>query len=131
MVRTVRAPGQAMGLLPDQEAEVARSGREGVCWSAASEDLDVNLVAWNPSHGVAAHVNDGVDVLLVGLRGRGEVEVDGRPLRLGPGRVLLVPRGALRSIRAETRLLYLTCHRRRSRTFSAEELLGPMGTADR
>ncbi len=103
---------------------IAASGREGVCWSASSSDLDVNLVAWSPSHGVGLHENDAVDVLFVGVRGTGVVEIDGRPFELRPGRALILPRGARRSVRASTRFLYLTCHRRRAGTFTAEELLG-------
>ena len=60
------------------------------------------------------HVNAELDVLIVGVRGRGEVLVDGRALPLGPGDLLLVPRGARRGTRATTeRFAYLTVHRRR------------------
>lgn len=116
--------GRVWGLLPENVEEIERSVREGVCWSATTEEMDVNLVAWSPSHGVAAHVNDAVDVLIVGVQGRGVVEVDEGPQRLTPGRILVVSRGARRSIRAESRLLYLTCHRHRPGTFTAGELFG-------
>jgi quercetin dioxygenase-like cupin family protein len=63
---------------------------------------------------VGEHVNAELDVLLVGVRGRGEVLVDGRALALGPGDLVLVPRGARRGTRATTeRFAYLTVHRRR------------------
>ncbi len=104
---------------------MAKSSREGACWDVSSDDLDVNLVAWSRSHGVGAHVNASVDVLVIGLRGRGELVIDGLTRPLVPGGVHMIPRGAERAIRADTRLLYLTCHPRRPRTFSAEELLGP------
>lgn len=115
----------ALQELPDAIDRVTKSSREGACWDTSSRDLDVNLVAWSRSHGVETHVNDGVDVLVIGIRGRGRLEIDGRSRPLLPGGIHLIPRGARRAIRAETRLVYLTCHPRRARTFSAEELLGP------
>jgi quercetin dioxygenase-like cupin family protein len=123
-------PRETLGFRPGLVKEIARSPREGVCWSAGTADLDVNLVAWNPRHGVTTHVNDASDVLLVCLRGRGEVRVDGVPHQLQPGSVVIFPRGVHRSVLARTRLLYLTTHRRRSRTFSSEELLGQNDSAD-
>lgn len=114
-----------MGLDPAMIRRYAASSREGVCWSFRSHDLDVNLVAWSPSHGVESHVNEACDVLLVGLRGRGWVEVDGRRTSLGPGAVVMVPRGAHRAIRARTRLVYLSGHRRRTATFDTVELFAP------
>ena len=63
-----------------------------------------------------------------GILGRGRVEFDERPHVLSPGRALLLARGPRRSITAETRLLYLTCHRRQPRTYSPEELLGRADT---
>ena len=118
-------PADALGALPAAVERVARSSREGACWTVASDDWDVNLVAWARGHGVAAHVNEAVDVIVIGIRGRGEIELDGRPIPLRSRGIHLIPRGARRSIRAETRLLYLTCHPRRARTFSNDELLGP------
>lgn len=104
--------------LPDLVASYVDSPREGVVWSDRSEELNVNLVAWSPPHGVEAHVNRACDVLLVGLYGRGHAEIDAATRPLSAGAVLLVPRGSTRSIVAETRLLYLTCHRRQPETFS-------------
>ncbi len=83
----------------------------------------MNVVAWGVGHGVAAHVNDATAVLIVGLRGRGQLSIDGTPQQIAPGTVVLVPRGAVRAIRAESRLVYLSCHPRRPRTFDAQELL--------
>lgn len=103
--------------------EIAGSSREGVCWSHRSDDLDLNLVAWSPAHGVEPHVNTACDVLVVGLSGEGEVRIDRQVERLLPGRTLVVPMGAMRSIRAETRLLYLTCHRRQRVTFEPNEVV--------
>lgn len=102
---------------------IEASTDEGACWSATGNDLDVNLVAWLPRHGVGRHTNAAVDVLVVGIRGRGTLEVGSRSMALVPGGIHLIPQGAPRAIRATTRLLYLTCHRRRPRTFAPDELL--------
>lgn len=92
-----------------------RSG-PGAVWSAASEDLNVNLVVFGEGAGVQAHVNSEVDVLLVGIEGRGRVIVDEVVHVLTAGRVVLVPKGTRRQIRAEgERFAYLTCHRSRPR----------------
>lgn len=91
--------------------------RKGAVWNGKSEDLNVNIVAWPPGEGVAPHVNTQVDVLFVGLQGEGWLEIDRRRERMEAGSVHLVPRGRLRSIRAESHLLYLTCHRRQSELF--------------
>jgi mannose-6-phosphate isomerase-like protein (cupin superfamily) len=111
--------------LPKEVIErIAESTDEGARWPGDLVDLDVNLVAWSPSHGVPTHVNPTVDVLLIGIRGTGILEIDGRSIPVNTGGVHLIPRGARRAIRAQTRLLYLTCHRRQPREFSSEELLG-------
>lgn len=84
-------------------------------WAHQSADLNVNLLVLDTGDGVAAHVNAEVDVLLVGVAGEGHVEVDGVRLPLGPGRALVVPKGARRAIsNAGDRFAYLSCHRRRA-----------------
>ncbi len=92
-----------------------RSG-PGAVWSAMSEDLNVNLVVFGDGAGVQAHVNAEVDVLLVGIEGRGRVIVDDVVHVLSTGQAVLVPKGTRRQILAEgERFAYLTCHRRRPR----------------
>ena len=88
---------------------------DGVHWTLERDgDLTVNLVHLDPGHDVGAHVNDAVDVLLVGLDGTGEAEVDGRLHDLGPGVALHVAKGADRAVRAGALgFTYLTVHRRR------------------
>jgi len=88
----------------------------GAIWARETEDLDVNVVAFPPGHGVGAHVNDQVDVLLVVVAGCGVAEIDGRPHVLSPGVLVLIPKGARRALRSTAgRLVYVTCHRRRPR----------------
>ncbi|MDE1819532.1 MAG: hypothetical protein KGJ23_06545 [Euryarchaeota archaeon] len=108
------------GLTPDLIALYADSPDEGVCWSEKTADLNVNLVAWSPSHGVDPHVNEACDVLLVGLHGRGRVEIDANPHPVLTGSVILIPRGSTRAIIAETRMLYLTSHVRQPETFDVD-----------
>lgn len=97
-------------------AAMARStAARGPAWTHQSDDLNVNLLVFPGGEGVAAHVNAEVDVLLVGIAGDGVVEVDGRPIALGSGQALVVPKGARRSIRPlGDCFAYLTCHRRRA-----------------
>jgi quercetin dioxygenase-like cupin family protein len=64
---------------------------------------------------VDEHLNDELDVLLVGIAGAGVVTIDGQPHPLAAGQAVMVPKGARRSIRAYAeRFAYLTCHRRRA-----------------
>ena len=93
----------------------------GVQWACESEDLDVTLLAWlNPGSGVAPHVNDEVDVLLMVVGGAGEVTVEGVVHPLQAGEALLMPRGAARAIRcAGERFTYLSVHRRRRGLYPA------------
>ena len=95
-------------------AALAAGVRAGAAWSVESADLDVNLVVFPSGDGVAEHVNAEVDVLLVGIRGGGTLEIDGLPHTLLPGHATIIPNGARRSVRAGTDgIAYLTCHRRR------------------
>ncbi len=100
----------------DIAAVAAADGTRGVLWSRETADLDVNIVAFPAGSGVAEHVNDEVDVLVVVLVGEGRAEVSGRVHRLAAGVALVIPKGVPRSIHCTAgRLVYLTCHRRRAR----------------
>ena len=95
-------------------AEIAASGAHGPAWTNRSDDLDVNLLVFTGGEGVAEHVNDQVDVLIVGIAGEGTVTIDGQSHRLAAGRAVLVPKGARRATSAGAgTFAYLTCHRRR------------------
>ena len=97
--------------------EIAASacGRAGVLWTLeASSDLNANLVRFETGDGVGEHVNDEVDVLIVGISGSGSVDVDGREHQVSTGTMVFVPKGARRSTRsASMDFSYLTVHRRR------------------
>jgi len=87
---------------------------QGALWTRASDDLNVNLLAFPEGQGVDEHVNTEVDVLINGIAGVGVITVDGEPRPIREGHLLLVPKGARRSTRAlSDRFAYLTSHRRR------------------
>jgi quercetin dioxygenase-like cupin family protein len=97
--------------------EIAGSatGREGVVWTLeGSGDLNANLVRFEAGGGVGEHVNDEVDVLIIGVSGSGLVGVDGEEHPVANGGMVFVPRGARRYTRAASdAFVYLSAHRRR------------------
>ncbi len=97
--------------------EIAASahGRAGVVWALeASSDLNANLVRFEAGDGVGEHVNDEVDVIILGISGSGFVEVDGREHPVSNGTITFVPKGARRSTRSVSGdFAYLSVHRRR------------------
>jgi quercetin dioxygenase-like cupin family protein len=108
-----------VSLPPENAIDIAAALRQatadGPIWSVNSEQLNVNLLRLPTGDGVAAHVNGEVDVVLVVFEGSGELSVDGVAYSLAPGRVVVVPRGAMRAMRCTAGpLVYLTCHRRRA-----------------
>lgn len=94
--------------------EIARSGlSRKPAWASACEDLNVNLVVLTVGSDVAEHINNEVDVLIVGIDGDGIVAVDGQEVAIAAGRLVIVPKGARRAMRPSgERFAYLTCHRR-------------------
>lgn len=96
---------------------VDRRGTDGAVWSLAhGGDLDAHLVHLGPGGAVGAHVNDDVDVLIVGIEGAGCVTIDSVQNELRTGIVVAVPRGTTRGIQAGdgTDIAYLTVHRARA-----------------
>ena len=79
-----------------------------------SGDLNANLVRFEAGRGVGEHVNDEVDVLIVGVSGSGLVSVDGEEHPLSNGVIVFVPRGARRyTLAVSEDFAYLSVHRRR------------------
>ena len=97
------------------ELAAAACGREGAIWTLEeSSDLNANLVRFEAGRGVGEHVDDEVDVLIVGVSGSGTVSVDGEAYPVSNGTVIFVARGAARSTRAASEgFAYLSVHRRR------------------
>ncbi|HZO79639.1 MAG TPA: hypothetical protein VFB39_16490 [Solirubrobacteraceae bacterium] len=87
---------------------------QGAVWSHVGDELNVNLVAWSQGSGVAEHVNREVEVLIIGVQGDGIVAVDGQEHAIRPASVVLIPKGASRTILSRSpRFAYLSVHRRR------------------
>ncbi len=101
--------------LVDLSALAGSCPAAGPGWTHQSDDLNVNLLVFAAGDGVAEHRNDDVDVLVVGIHGRGSIEVDGRAHDCQPGQAMVIPKGSRRATRAVSeRFAYLTCHRRRA-----------------
>lgn len=93
----------------------AERGAVGALWSLVTPELNLNVVRFAAGDGVAEHTNDEVDVIGVVLSGEGSAVIDGREEQLEAGRLLYMPKGSRRAIRAgRGDLVYLTCHRRRT-----------------
>lgn len=94
---------------------LAGAGGPGVVWTLEeSGDLNANLVRFPAGDGVGEHVNDEVDVLVLGVSGAGTVRVEGEEHALAEGTLVVIPRGTSRSTRSEADdFAYLTVHRRR------------------
>ena len=97
------------------EITESTTGEEGVVWTLeGSGDLNANLVRFEAGRGVGEHVNDEVDVIIVGVAGSGFVGVDTEEHHVSNGGMVFVPRGARRYTRAATNgFSYLSVHRRR------------------
>ena len=97
-------------------AELAHAAdHDGPAWSQATDDLNVNLVVLRAGRSIAEHINNEVDVLLVGIEGTGHVTIDGTAHELRAGQLVIVPKGTARSISPHgARFAYLTCHKRRA-----------------
>jgi quercetin dioxygenase-like cupin family protein len=108
-----------MGLPPEHALDIASALRQaatnGPIWSVSTAQLNVNLLRLSAGDGIAAHVNNEVDVVIVVFEGHGELAVDGVAYPLEAGRVVVVPQGASRALRCTAGpLIYLTCHHRRA-----------------
>jgi mannose-6-phosphate isomerase-like protein (cupin superfamily) len=97
-------------------AALAKDAGEGrPVWSGASEDLNLNLVVLQGDSRVEEHVNNEVDVLLVGVEGSGSVHIDDASYSVVAGQMLVIPKSTRRSIACSgARFAYLLCHRRRA-----------------
>src|SRR5215204_4616610 len=102
--------------LMDLAVVAAAAGEQtGVIWTLReSSDLNANLVRFEAGGGVGEHINDELDVIFVGVSGTGSVHTNGEEHHLSAGTLVLVRRGARRSILSHSEdFSYLTIHRRR------------------
>lgn len=83
--------------------------------SASPENsVNLNLVRFGTGQGVGEHVNDEVEVIVLGVSGSGIVTVDREEHALSAGMLVFIPKGARRSIVSTSEdFAYLTVHRRR------------------
>jgi quercetin dioxygenase-like cupin family protein len=99
---------------PADLAALAEAGAGRPVWGRQTADLNLNLVVLEGDGAIGEHVNAEVEVLILGIAGCGDVEVDGETHTLRPRQAIVIPRGARRAMRAAGgRFAYLTCHRRR------------------
>ncbi len=88
----------------------------GPAWGTECEDLNMTLLTWKAGESVQAHVNEEIDVVMVVVSGSGEASVSGEMHTLKPGDVLLIPKGAERSVRSlSDKFAYLNVHKRRKK----------------
>lgn len=84
-------------------------------WSHQGEHLSLNLISCAAGQGVGRHRNTEVEVVLIAIDGDGSVELNGVWHAIGPGQMVIIPKGALRATRCNSdHFAYLTCHRSRS-----------------
>ena len=99
----------------DLAARAQVSSEHGVLWTCQSTDLNLNLLAVLANTPMPEHVNNDVDVLVVGVEGEGSVVINGNVYAVQRGQAIVIPKGVRRSIRCDHgRFVYLTCHRRRA-----------------
>ena len=98
-----------------KDAAATAGDRAGVIWTLdESSDLNANLVRFGTGLGVEEHVNDEVEVIVVGVSGSGIVTVDREEHTLSAGMLVFIPKGAARAtVSTSEDFAYLTVHRRR------------------
>ncbi|MER5352121.1 hypothetical protein ABT093_17545 [Kitasatospora sp. NPDC002551] len=104
------------GVVLDELLREAASDGAGALWrlTGAERQLDANVVRLRPEASVAEHVEPDLDVLVLGIAGRGTLRCGGVEHSLEPGALRLLPRGAARAVSAGPEgAVYLTVHRRR------------------
>jgi mannose-6-phosphate isomerase-like protein (cupin superfamily) len=94
--------------------DLTRGDASGPLWGAATEDLNVTLLAWPSGGGPAAYANPERDVLLVILEGGGTLELDDASEPLRAGTAVVVPKQTRFRVDAGADgIRYLTVHVRR------------------
>jgi len=98
-----------------KEVAAPAGDRVGVIWSLdTGSDLNANLVRVGTGQGIKEHVNDEVEVSVLGVSESGFVALDREEHALSAGILVFIPKGARRStVSASEDFAYLTVHRRR------------------
>ena len=98
-----------------KEVAAPAGDRVGVIWSLdTGSDLNANLVRVGTGQGIKEHVNDEVEVSVLGVSESGFFALDREEHALSAGILVFMPKGARRStVSASEDFAYLTVHRRR------------------
>jgi quercetin dioxygenase-like cupin family protein len=98
-----------------KDAAATAGERSGVIWTLdTSSDLNANLVRFGTGQGVGEHVNNEVEVIVVGVSGSGIVTVDQKEHALSAGMLVFIPKGARRATASTSEdFAYLSVHHRR------------------
>ncbi|HEX8834683.1 MAG TPA: DUF2249 domain-containing protein [Abditibacteriaceae bacterium] len=110
------ATGSAMPapVIVDLLSACNAASHSGPQWAHECEDLDMTLLSWPNGKSIEAHANNEVDVVMIGVAGKGIVTIDGVAHELNSGVALLVPKGCTRGLQSVSeRFSYLSVHRRR------------------
>ena len=104
-----------------KEVAAPAGDRVGVIWSLdTGSDLNANLVRVGTGQGIKEHVNDEVEVSVLGVSESGFVALDREEHALSAGILVFIPKGARRStVSASEDFAYLTVHHRRDHCRSA------------
>ena len=91
-LRKPALPARTVDLVTEGNPVINLTGghESGPLWGTASEDLNATLIAWDAKRATPEQVNDEPDVLLVGINGTAEVEIDGQRHGFGPARSVLI-----------------------------------------
>lgn len=86
----------------------------GPQWGVETEQLNATILSWEKGHGLEAHVNHDLDVVMIVLDGEGEAFIEDEKISLHAGMVVPIAKGLVRAIKATgDRLTYASIHRRR------------------
>lgn len=101
--------------IPQLKELCGSTGKGGPQWGTATDDLNLTVLSWKLEQGVAEHTNNELDVLWIGLEGSAQVTVDGETYQLEQGGTIVIPRGAMRSLKSTSeQCSYISIHRRRA-----------------
>jgi quercetin dioxygenase-like cupin family protein len=90
-------------------------GPDGPRWSHTSAQLNINVIRLSAGATIPPHRNAEVDVLLLIMAGSGSATVDKTVHSIRAGDLLVIPRGAERSVHSTSDdFAYVTCHQRRA-----------------
>ena len=115
-------------------ASVPATARAGAVWTLQPGDrqLDANIIHLPPGDRIDAPTGSDLDVLMIVIRGGGDLDTETGAVSIEPGQLAWLPRGSGRSIIAgPDGLNYLTVHTRRPPMTIGRRELGDLNATDR